>query len=140
MLGVDSVMEFTCSGCQSEEDSAEYYCSGEHRYLYFRCEGSGSSSLTWTVSSQDQEERVVLGSQSSEENTIRRGDITVYVDTVDFTNGRSQIISYLWLDLGLLDSDVTVSCTNGITSMKTLKQLGTFICCMHALHNFAVYM
>ena len=123
-LGVDSV-EFTCGGCQSGENSPEYICSGEHRYIYFRCEGNGSSSFTWSVSSQGHDELVALGPFSPEENTIRRGDITVYVDTVDFTNGRSIIISYLWLDLGLLDSDVTVSCTNGNTRMKNLKLLGT---------------
>ena len=127
LLGVDSTVELKCGGCQSGEHSTEYFCTGVPRYLYFRCEGSGSSSLTWNVSSQEQDEIVVLGSQSSEENTIRHGDTTVYVDTVDFTNGRSQIISYLWLNLGLLDSDVTVSCRNSITRMKTLKQLGEML-------------
>ena len=126
MLGVDSVVELTCGGCQSGEDSPEYFCSGEHHYLYFRCEGSGSSELTWNVSSQDQDELVVLGSLNQEENTIRRGDITVYVDTVDFTDDRSQIISFLWLNLGLLDSDMIVSCGSGITNTKTLKQLGIY--------------
>ena len=117
-------MEFTCVGCQSGENFPEYYCSGVPRYLYFRCEGGGSSTLTWTVSSQDQEERVVLGSLNAEENTIQRGNITIYVDTVDFTNGRSQIISYLWLNLGLLVSDVTVSCEGRFIYTKILKQLG----------------
>ena len=121
-------LEFTCGGCKSEEGSPEYFCSGEHRHLYFQCGGSGSSSLIWTVSSQDQKEQVILGFHNSEESTIRRGNITVYVDTVDFTNGRSQIMSYLWLNLGLLGSDVTVSCSNGITSTKSLKQLGTLLC------------
>ena len=124
MLGVENV-EFTCGGCWSEEDSPEYFCGGISRYLYFRCEGSASSSLIWTFSSEDQDELVVLGLRSSEENTIQRGNITVYVDTIDFASGHSQIISYLWLDLGLLGSDVNVSCTNSITKIKTLKQLGT---------------
>ena len=124
MPGVENV-EFTCGGCQSTEDSTEYFCSRENRYLYFRCEGTGSSALFWNIISQDQEEVVALGSLNQEENTIRRGDITVYIDTVDFTNGRSIIISYLWLNLGLLDSNVTVSCSNGITKRRTLKKLGT---------------
>ena len=120
-------MEFTCGGCLSGENSTEYFCSGVVRYLYFRCERSGSSTLTWNVSSQGHDELIRLGSESLEENTIQRGPITVYVDTVDFTPGRSQIVSYLWLNLGLLDSDMTVSCGNGITKMKTLKQLGTLL-------------
>ena len=127
LVGVDS-LELTCGGCQSGENSPEYFCRGISHYLYFRCEGSGSSSLIWTVSSQNQDEQVILGFHNSEESTIRRGNITVYIDTVDFTNGRSQIISYLWLDLGLLASNVTVSCSNGITRTKSLKQLGTLLC------------
>ena len=128
--GVDSV-EFTCGGCLSEENSPEYFCSREDRYLYFRCEGSGSSTLTWNISSQHVYAAVPLGSLSMEENTIQQGFYTVYIDTVDFTNGRSHIISYLWFNLKSLGSDVNVSCSNGGQNMKTLKKLGNIIECIH---------
>ena len=117
-------MEFICGGCQSEENIPEFYCRGINRYLYFRCEGSDSSSLIWDIPSV-LETPVTLGALTQEDNIIPRGDITVAVDTVDFTGDRRQIVSYLWLDIGMLESDVNVSCrSNGDLRMKNLKLLG----------------
>lgn len=127
-------LELTCGGCKSEESAPEYYCSGADRFLYFRCKTMfDSSTLTWDVSPL-LNKPVALGGLSRPDNIIRHEGITVVVDTVDFTEGHNQIISYLWLDLGLLNSDVTVSCSNGSSEiMKTLKRLGRVL--LHK-HNY----
>ena len=122
-VGVSSV-ELTCGGCESEENAPGYYCHGISRYLSFRCE-SDSSTLIWNVSPL-LEEPVVLGALSTEGNVIRRDGATIIIDTLDFSEDRRQIISYLWLDLGLLDSDVTVSCSSGHPSTWTMKLLGSY--------------
>ena len=117
-------VKFTCGGCQSEENAPEFYCRGISWYLYFRCEGNDSSSLVWDIPSV-LETPVTLGALTPEDNIIPRGDITVAVDTVDFTEDRRQIVSYLWLDIGMLESDVSASCmSNGDLRMKSLKLLG----------------
>ena len=126
MLGVDSV-EVTCTGCYSEENAPEFFCHGVSRYLYFRCETKTNSTLIWNVSPLLQEP-VILGPLSPVDNIIRREGITVLVDTVDFAEGRRHIISYLWLDLGSLNSDVNVSCSNGRLQTKALKLLGKLYC------------
>lgn len=113
----------TCGGCRSEDNAPEYYCRGTSRYLYFRCE-SDSSNLIWNVNPVFQE-RIILGFLNEKGQIISKEHVTVVVDTIDEDLGK--IISYLWLDLGLLVEDVAVTCSHGQTIRKELKQLGTYL-------------
>ena len=71
---------------------------------------------------------MVLGAQSPMDNVIHRGNISIVVDTVDFSQGQGRIISYLYMDFGLLNFDVNVSCRDEHLQMKMFKLLGKFFC------------
>ena len=124
--------KLTCGGCISDDINNEYYCKGAERYIYFRCE-SNINQLEWNVSPLF-ETTVPLNALNDEDNIIRHDGVTILVDTIDVSSNESQIISYLWLNLGEMDSDLNVTCTNGVVLYWVLKPSGTYILCkVHAI-------
>jgi hypothetical protein len=112
----------TCGGCISGDIDNEYYCKGAKRYVYFRCE-SGVPQLEWNIYPLF-ESTVFLSALDEEDNVIRRGGATIFVDTTDVTSSKTLIISYLWLNLGEMDSELNVTCTNGGVFYWVLKPSG----------------
>ena len=117
----------TCGGCISDDINNEYYCKGAERYIYFRCE-SDILQLEWNISPLF-ETPVTLNALHEEENVIRRGGVSIFVDTIDDTSNESRIISYLWLNLGEMDSELNVTCINGMDFYWVLKPSSTYILC-----------
>ena len=116
--GVDG--RLTCGGCESNANNTEYYCMGTERHIYFRCESS-TGQLIWNVSPLFQTP-IVLNAFSSANNIIRRDGVSVVVDTVDFSqSGESQIISYLWINVQEMGSEMNVSCAY---AHKTFMPIG----------------
>ena len=122
-LGVSGIL--TCGGCLSGDNDNEYYCRGAERYIYFRCE-SPIAQLEWNISPLF-ETIVVLTALAEEDNIIRRGGASIFVDSIDVTSSKSKIISYLWLNLGEMDSELNVTCLNGGVFYWVLKPSGTYI-------------
>jgi hypothetical protein len=112
----------TCGGCISDDINNEYYCRGAERYIYFRCE-SNRTQLEWDVSPLFGT-KVVLSGLNEEDNIIRRGGASIFVDTIEITSTKSLIISYLWLNLGEMDSELNVTCINTGVFYWVLKPSG----------------
>ncbi|CAI8006020.1 hypothetical protein GBAR_LOCUS4528, partial [Geodia barretti] len=112
----------TCGGCISDDINNEYYCREAERYIYFRCE-SNLTQLEWSVSPLFGT-NVILNALDEEDNIIRRGGVSIFVDTIDITSSKSQIISYLWLNLEEMDSEIRVTCINDGVFYWVLKPSG----------------
>ena len=125
-LTLGAVGQMTCGGCEFEENRENYYCTGTERSVYFRCI-SKSGQLIWNVSPMFREP-VVLNGLNEEDNVIRQDNVTIFVDTVTSTSGEVQIISYLWLDVGLFGSELTVECDNGERHNRVFKPIGNVLC------------
>ena len=122
VLGVECV-GLTCVGCRFSLSTIEYFCPRIDRYILFRCE-SQSAQQVWNVSPLF-EEPIGLGSTNEVDNIIHRNGVNIIVETLDFTDPRNiRIISNLFLNLGELTPDVTVSCYNGDTQSKTFNMIG----------------
>ena len=100
----------------------EIYCKGTERYVYFRCEND-EPQLTWNISPLF-EMPVQLSTLNAADNIIRLDGVSIFVDSV--SQDPIQIISYLWLNLGQMDSVLNVSCNNEDLSYRVFKPSGTY--------------